>query len=465
MDTMKRTRGNVALAMALLALSMVILALHSSGFSSDLGGSGSDSEAHSPRQLSGGKIDEKKRELLAGIHLERREEKVIVEPVEQDHFQQDVGVCSREDLRTLVSIVRSDPERSSLRSISFPKAEGEGKEIHFSGLDSDLLSRTFLDRRTAIYGDSTLNTFYLFIEIILRLMMHDRTLPFLGQETLSETTDALLKFTGLHMGSRGQLHLLHTQTRDQLQGLHTKTRRNIELSLGGDNQVSFARVDDFNINDGYLSDISYRRPKVILANIGLHMLHMQNYGRSVNTIRPWLEYENFLEGVLATAEASDVEVVLFKTTNFVCDEKYRREWKVGRNKYLSGDSETLDKCFSSIREHNPDTISNDDIKSYCENAVISDHGAEALNKRLYQFVGNTNVRLQLRNSPLKIAVFNDHDIESCEYTMKGDGRHYHKLNLARVRLLGNYLDCLYSRNELFEGPSSVIPAVTTAAMT
>ncbi len=33
-------------------------------------------------------------------------------------------------------------------------------------------------------------------------------------------------------------------------------------------------------------------------------------------------------------------------------------------------------------------------------------------------------------------------IQSCNYTEVGDGRHYHPLNLVRIRLLANMIDCL-----------------------
>ena len=44
--------------------------------------------------------------------------------------------------------------------------------------------------------------------------------------------------------------------------------------------------------------------------------------------------------------------------------------------------------------------------------------------------------------PSKLAVFNDQVIQSCRYT--NDGRHYHPLNLVRIRILGNLLGCLQS---------------------
>jgi len=46
------------------------------------------------------------------------------------------------------------------------------------------------------------------------------------------------------------------------------------------------------------------------------------------------------------------------------------------------------------------------------------------------------------DSGMRIVVFNDHDVLTMNYTERADGRHYHPLNLMRIRLLGNYLRCL-----------------------
>jgi len=45
------------------------------------------------------------------------------------------------------------------------------------------------------------------------------------------------------------------------------------------------------------------------------------------------------------------------------------------------------------------------------------------------------------------SVFNDYDVESCEFTKQSDGRHYHPLNLLRIRLLGHMLSCMLDQED------------------
>ena len=49
---------------------------------------------------------------------------------------------------------------------------------------------------------------------------------------------------------------------------------------------------------------------------------------------------------------------------------------------------------------------------------------------------------QLSEQPdMKIGIYDDRDVESCECTSKGDGRHCISLNLPRLRFLGNVISC------------------------
>eukprot|EP00956_Cyclotella_meneghiniana_P015279 scaffold23226_cov65-Cyclotella_meneghiniana.AAC.2 len=84
-------------------------------------------------------------------------------------------------------------------------------------------------------------------------------------------------------------------------------------------------------------------------------------------------------------------------------------------------------------------------------APIIEHGSKKLNELLNKFVDNitSNVGSQkvkdnsgAPRSKLKIADFDDHDLQSCNTTKQRDGRHHNELKLARICLLGNYINCM-----------------------
>jgi hypothetical protein len=68
-------------------------------------------------------------------------------------------------------------------------------------------------------------------------------------------------------------------------------------------------------------------------------------------------------------------------------------------------------------------------------------GAQYLNQRIHDFVEKYNAQHDCGNGPI-IQIFNDHDVESCDYTTHTDGRHYHYLNMLRIRLFMNQVQCV-----------------------
>jgi hypothetical protein len=73
-----------------------------------------------------------------------------------------------------------------------------------------------------------------------------------------------------------------------------------------------------------------------------------------------------------------------------------------------------------------------DILNYCINGTMNTIGSDHHNQRLLQFVKDRKDA-----TTLKLAVLPDRNIQSCQFTGMLDGRHYHQMNLARIRLLGN----------------------------
>ena len=186
------------------------------------------------------------------------------------------------------------------------------------------------------------------------------------------------------------------------------------------------------------------RPDVMVVNMGLHWLHLYGIIRDTGpqAIVRWLQYETWLQEVLDHAKELGVKVLLYKTANFVCDRKMTNGYAKGVKLYGALDPTTLSTCADKVQkafvnESAGVNITDHQIADYCANGTLSFHGSTLLNRRLERFLNG------LGESPpgMYVGLFNDHDIQNCGHTAKGDGLHYHSLNLVRIRLLANYLQC------------------------
>jgi len=186
------------------------------------------------------------------------------------------------------------------------------------------------------------------------------------------------------------------------------------------------------------------RPDILVVNMGLHWLHFYGLVRDTGpqAIVRWVHDETWLQQVLDRArDELGIKVLLFKTTNLVCDDKFNGPYSQAVKRYNALDDKTLAVCRNSVRAafSQPDVhqhITDLQIANYCANGTLSNHGSDHLNQRLRHFVDD------LEEQPgMYVGVFNDHDVQHCNYTKEGDGRHYHTLNLLRIRLLANYLQC------------------------
>eukprot|EP00956_Cyclotella_meneghiniana_P024002 scaffold47789_cov32-Cyclotella_meneghiniana.AAC.3 len=344
-----------------------------------------------------------------------------------------ITTCSPEAIGKLISVMSSNLEHSSLRplSISLPKhkkATEEEMSHHFNGFDPAPLR----DNRIAIVGDSTLREFSILLEWLLR-PKHARVVQSMKGMTLSKANNYIER-----QGYGFTKHLVKKQ--------HTvfdeeNDNALLYLSAGSEWESNVRQT------------IIQFRPRVMLVNIGLHLFHFWNYGRDINRISNWIKYEDFLAQTVKIAEEAGAELLLLKTTNFICERKYEDSWLVGQLKYRKEDPKTLDWCFASVRKMNPDLhlVNDEDIVAYCRDASFIEHGSRKLNERLRKFVNNTSNGSGSQkvkdgtgtpHSRLKIAVFNDHDLQSCKTTTARDGRHHVRVNLARIRLLGNYINCM-----------------------
>ena len=201
-----------------------------------------------------------------------------------------------------------------------------------------------------------------------------------------------------------------------------------------------------NVEEDFQSIVAFN-PEVMVVNIGLHLFHLTGFFTAQSTRNPlplWLEYEQFLLSIVELAESSTTKTLLFKTTNLVCEDLFVDEWKMAVDSYGRHEESTLANCFSKQRERNPDpSISDNDILNYCNDGWMSEHASDALNQRLYAFVNDIQVKKKTTSPQLTIEVYNDHDLQFCGASRTpSDGRHYPVLNLNRIRLMGNVLECL-----------------------
>ena len=156
-----------------------------------------------------------------------------------------------------------------------------------------------------------------------------------------------------------------------------------------------------------------------------------------------------------------IQLVLFKTVNRICtskyDGKYRRaadlydKARVQQRQDQTGGDTVLDRCarqlenktYQNAENMAYQNISRVEIQQYCREATFDEFGAQQLNRRLQSFVEERQQSSWKTIQTPTLALFNDHDLQSCEYTKAEDGRHYHPLNLIRMRVLAHMIQALY----------------------
>jgi len=304
---------------------------------------------------------------------------------------------------------QSDPETTALRR--FQKL---GCDL--PGLDVDLINSTFLSRSIVFIGDSTLYYPAKWMKVLLEHRLYEN----LSQTDLSRGNIIVNPTGDPHLGMLGDPPLIHfNRTRVQW------------LGYAGRNE-----------NECYRANIWERfhnidSPEVVVANMGMHWLHFIGMGRDVSTciVQQWIAYEEWLRELVEHCQRMGVKVLLLKTTNKICDEKYTGTYGRASVLFNEEDPSTIEACKNRVRSMNS-SFPDSDITNYCVNGVMTEKGASFLNQRLHRFVENFRMR------DLKVAVWNDHDLDLCEYTNREDGRHYHPLTLALIRSMANNLQQL-----------------------
>ncbi|KAL7476057.1 hypothetical protein ACHAW6_001940, partial [Cyclotella cf. meneghiniana] len=334
----------------------------------------------------------------------------------------------------LIYLIKSDPERYGLRPWStFGR---HNNTIHFRGLDHVLMKDAFRGRRIAILGDSTLRNLNQWLHQLLNTK-NEASITALSSMNLTEANAYLMSTEWTKCNMNGSDKDL------QCQGMSQYPVTN--LDDGTKIQFIWAPPESHNVQSDECPELSSRfttvmgvEPDIIIANMGLWWLHFQNIHRNVAgcVVEKWVNYEQWLESLVVLANVSKAKVLVFKTTNFICDEKYTGKYIEANRLYSNRDVNTLKHCYEDIRAKTSALMTDEDISNYCFNGTFNDAGSRFLNSRLHQFVERKELD---SSSHVRLLVLNDHDIQSCKYTQIGNARHYQEMNLARIRLLGNIL--------------------------
>lgn len=308
----------------------------------------------------------------------------------------------RRNVTQLIRFLRNDTEMHGLQEFQ-----------DFSGLNRNLFS-VLEDHRIAFVGDSTLH--YL-AKDFCRLLNYDWREPF-NTTSLSAAHEQLRAFPAFSekLSCQAKKKTLFAWTGTTGHDDHVHTEQILD--------ATWKRVEEI-------------QPTIMVVNMGLHWLHFYNMARttSLEAVRRWIHYEDWLNQVYEKAVSLNVKALLYKTTNFVCDEKLYDNYLEAHSLYKMHDSATITKCIDSIQAKDP-SLPRNQIADYCSNGTINNHGSERLNNRLERFVSS------LTSSAIPVAVYRDRDVQQCQFCGERDGLHYHDVALVRIRLLAHLLECL-----------------------
>jgi len=194
------------------------------------------------------------------------------------------------------------------------------------------------------------------------------------------------------------------------------------------------------------TQLEQAQPEIMVVNQGMHWLHFLGQGRDNVpgcVIKRWIAFVQWLDEVVLFAEKIGVKILLFKTNNRICADKFRGPYKAANTLYSANDTDALKKCSKIVQSLIPgggEVANKQDLDNYCQHGAFNNTGSLHMNARLKKCAEGW--QQQNENALIYLGIFNDYDVQSCSYTEVKDGRHYHPLNLVRIRLLANTLQCL-----------------------
>ena len=374
------------------------------------------------------------KQVLSGTDVEQRSLAV---------YKECIRYTTHELLPSIIAKINEDPEDNGLKPFTIVSSSSSPDEdksnismkhmSNIKGLDLNI----FRGRRTALLGDSTL--FYP-TQWFYPMMTHlndeeENGTPKYDEMSLSEASEVVKKRAGI-LGVK----LPDTRGKE----LMTDSTDNTLIQWAGVRGPGASKTLETRIS-GMIETVSQLNPHVLVANMGLHWLHLHPLvPKDGIVIHRWVQYKNtWLQKVYNLAmDMNETTLLLFKTTNFVCDSKRTGDWEKYSNLYLSMDNRTIETCYEENKQFvGTYDLTKSQVYDYCRFGQFTEIGVQHYNSMVYDFV--REVHENQTDSRLTVGVFNDHDVESCEST--NDAIHHREKMEIRLRLLSNtiesYLGC------------------------
>jgi hypothetical protein len=193
---------------------------------------------------------------------------------------------------------------------------------------------------------------------------------------------------------------------------------------------------------------------LVVFNVGLHLFHLIGPTNVHNMLpaayQAWINYELMIKDFIKLSIKKKPKIILIKTTNIVCDGKFMNAWSDLSKKYNNNDKETINYCIDHVSKatnisttNNKTVITTNQISKLCQFGAMTSKGSIFLNERMKNVINDIQINDdEFISSNITLGIYNDHDLQSCELSRKGDGRHYKKTLLSRINLLAIMLNCL-----------------------
>jgi len=345
-------------------------------------------------------------------------------------------------------------ERQSLSEWSFHPVtanSNDTKEWFIPKFDRHLLASAFggnnvSSRRIAFVGDST--TFYTF-QSLERLLLHPLQDVSNNHNTTSNTLDPMDKLAtmnltrAIHVTEQWDVTTAHPSLLRTHNHVYTKQYNIMWRGFHGPNVE-----DNCDFETHVWQDVIQQQPHILVVNWGLHMLFRPRV--QICNVWQWLHYEDYvLQKVMDIVNDSiaTTKLVLFKTTNLICKDLENIQAKHSklcrptiyrwRDRYQKEENAHVTTDYGQL--------TNDEIDRYCNGSILLESSSAVLNQRLEQFV--KNYQQQYPDSRVKVAIYNDHDMESCAYRPSEDRLHFKALQMPRIRLLAIAIHCLLGESD------------------
>jgi len=372
-----------------------------------------------------------------------------------------------EDMNGYQMPFATDIRVAATNGVTTSADSSSSKIIVIKGFNRDLIDRVFRKKHLYFIGDSTSRNLFVALRRLLNYIQfgvaedHNET-----AQSSSHSRTLPDKYDGLNYDKwTDSLELLFTKAQkkwkfgDSLPPYMIPSERTYlrildvnSLYFESPKQLESTEKPTLREDFIKLAKTTLVNPHAIIFNAGLHLLHLIP-NRKLNHYKyeGWSQYESsVLETLLQVSIDSEAPIILAKSTNRICNPKFGPDYRKYAKEYTEKNENTLDDCEKFLKQQEKDKKKETQGKGYnitglgksqrdeiCKFGTLTDEGSLLLNQRMTKFVEQKRTDM-----PDRLRYFNDHDIESCNFTRGGDGRHYKQQVFVRLHLLAIMLDCM-----------------------